>query len=333
VSARISPFSRTLLGGISGLFFLSCAAAHAAAVVADAVLVPASIPTDRPAHDELTAALRSRAATLGLNGIPSSAGASVSRALVLLPSDRAQAGVVSFELEEGPDAGPHQCEALGRGVTSRSERAGWVRGVIAGTTVYYAPMTEPDGASVPGVYDAGLISPERCEVELLNSPADLAHDADTKARVASKSSGRKPCYSGVWKHWYSRTNAAVPIDLRWSETENGSERPVFERRPEAASAAAKSRMAKQLSRDPRYYVGPYGRSGFALHTDRWEDPERLNDPSYAGKYESRDFRFRDTNGCVKVRPACLLLLDEFVSEQERLGRRVQFELRETPLLD
>ena len=109
--------------------------------------------------------------------------------------------------------------------------------------------------------------------------------------------------------------------------------PVFELpaaglRPEEATA-----RARQLASNPGYYTGPYGRHGFAVHTDRWETPERLADPKYEGRPEKADFRWRDTNGCVKLRPGCLELLNEFIAEQEGKKRRVLLEVYETPLLD
>jgi hypothetical protein len=185
---------------------------------------------------------------------------------------------------------------------------------------------------VPGIYDLRNITPATYEIELLDKPGELAEAQDILERIKSPNAASKPYYSGVFKHWYSRLNRALPIDMLWSEVyqagSQGAGRPVFERRPEAAGPEAAARLAKQLSRSPNYYRGPYGRSGFAIHTDQWEDPDRLSDPAYAGKPELRDFRFRDTNGCLKVRPACLELLDEFVSEQAGQGRRVQVEVRE-----
>ncbi|MCX5794779.1 MAG: hypothetical protein NTY77_04725 [Elusimicrobia bacterium] len=266
----------------------------------------------------------------GINGMAGLRGEAVSRALAVLPKDRGQAGTLSFRIETGPHAGLHRCEVLGRGLTSPEPKPDWVKTRIGKAVVYYAPMDVPDGATVPGVYDLRNITPQQYEIELLDKPE--SKDQDIVDRIKSPDSKPKPYYSGVFKHWYSRRNLAAPIDLIWSEAyqagSQGEGRPVFERRPEPSAPESAARLAKQLARAPDYYRGPYGRSGFAIHTDQWEDRDRLFDPAYAGKPEVKDFRFRDTNGCLKVRPACLELLDEFVSEQAGKGRRVQVEVRE-----
>ena len=109
--------------------------------------------------------------------------------------------------------------------------------------------------------------------------------------------------------------------------------PVFDLPPSVSSPERASLRARQLSADPGYYSGPYGRYGFAVHTDRWEDPGRLADPKYAGRPERTDFRWRDTSGCVKLRPACLELLNKFIAEQKGQKRRALLEVYETLLLD
>ena len=299
---------------------------------ADARLLPRFIPTDRPAMGELTAGLRSRAATLGLNGLTGLKGEKISRALVLLPRDRARAGVISFELESGAGAGLYQCEALGRGKTSDSPEPGWQSGLIDGVTIYYAPQNEADGAAVPGIYDARNITPGRYEIAVLGKPEDPGGEEDFLSMIKNTDSGPRPYFSAVYRHWYNKGDAAVPVDLIWNQAYSlrlpGAIPGYFERRPAADSPEAAARQAAQLAHNPLYYYGPYGRSGWAVHTDRWEAPERLTDPRYAGRRELRDFRFRDTSGCVKLRPGCLLKLNEFISEQEKLGRKVQIEVRE-----
>ncbi|MFA6435446.1 MAG: hypothetical protein WCW52_12210 [Elusimicrobiales bacterium] len=286
--------------------------------------------------EKLTAELRSKAGALKLNGM-SVQGETISRALALLPRDRARAGTISFEIEEGPDAGIYQCEALGRGATSDAPRAGWPAGLIDGVTIYYAPQDETGGATVPGVYDLRNITPDRYEIAVLDAPDGLRGEEEMLARIKSPDNLPKPYFAAVYKHWYNKGSAAAPVDMMWAgpynSRDSGPGAEYFERRPAAASPEARSRQAAQLAHDPRYYYGPYGRSGFAVHTDRWEAPERKTDPRYAGRLEIKDFRFRDTSGCLKLRPGCLLKLNEFISGQEKLGRRVQLEVRETPLMD
>ena len=97
-------------------------------------------------------------------------GGAVSRALLLLPNDRARAGVINFEIESGSRAWVYQCEALGRGLTSTGHVAGWQRSLAGSATVYYAPKDLSDGATVPGVYDLRNISPSLYEISLLGSP-------------------------------------------------------------------------------------------------------------------------------------------------------------------
>jgi hypothetical protein len=299
----------------------------------DARLVPAAIATDAPAMDGLTAALRGRAADLGLNGLPGLNGGTVSRALVLLPHDRSNAGVISFRIEKGQDAGVWQCEVLGRGDTSYNPRPGWTRGLINGTTIYYAPGSMPDGATLPGVYDLRNITRETYELVTLDRPAELAGEDEFLAKVKNPDGAPKPYFSAVYSHWYNKGSAAVPVDLMWDEAYNPDGPKVTERRSRPSSPEAAARQAAQLAHNPRYYYGPYGRSGWAVHTDRWDAPERAADPRYAARPELKDFRFRDTSGCLKLRPGCLRKLNEFITDQEVLGRKVQLEVIETPLLD
>jgi hypothetical protein len=297
-------------------------------------VVPSAIPVDRSGLAPLTAELRAKTSRLGLDGLKGLGGDEVSRALVLLPKNRARPGVITFEIEDGPDAGAYQCETLGRGKTSAAWVRGWVRGAIGRARIYYAPMDVEDGATVPGLYDVRNISTDTYEIELLNASAG-PDDAPPRARSVDPAS--RPHYSGVWKTWYSSTNDSVPIDMLWSEEyqplSQGAKVPVFERPSEAKTDDEKRRREKQLSRNKDYYRGPYGRCGFANHTDQWDDPARKSDSEYAGRDELVDFRWRNTDGCLKVRPDCLLLLNEFVAEQTRKNRRVQYDVRETRDLD
>jgi hypothetical protein len=66
----------------------------------------------------------------------------------------------------------------------------------------------------------------------------------------------------------------------------------------------------------------------AIHTDRWDDPETINDPASATRNERRSFLFRDTEGCVKVRPDCLERLNAYVDEQSSLGHTAWLNVRE-----
>ncbi|MCM2267146.1 MAG: hypothetical protein NDI60_05150 [Elusimicrobiales bacterium] len=302
-----------------------------AAEPAAADLVPAAIPYNRPAQPELTAELRSRVRTLGLNGLKTSSG-TISRALLLLPEDRTRPGVMNFELQRGKQAGVYQCEALGRGVTSTSPAAGWLGGVIGGTTVYYLPQDQTNGATVPGVYDLRNISPETYEIELLGRGVTPETAAEILGRDYDPAA-KKKYFSAAFRDWFPAGTGVLAVDMMWAEGwqagTQGEGIPFFERRPEPSSEASKARQARQLSHNPRYYFGPYGRAGFAVHTDRWEDPARLLSPDAAGRPEPADFRWRDTDGCVKLRPGCLKLFNAFVAEQEQAGRRVQLEIRLT----
>ncbi len=323
------------LGIILLCFFLAlaaCAGRHTRRTPeADARLLPSFIPTDRPAMGELTAELRSKINSLGLNGLPGKGG-QISRALALLPRDRARAGVINFEIEAGPDAGIYQCETLGRGSTSDTPVTGWLSGLIDGVTIYYAPQDAPDGATVPGIYDVRNITPDRYEIFVLGGPGELVGEEELLAGVKNPDGKPKPYFSAVYKHWYNKGIAAVPVDMMWNQAYSkrlpGVNPGFFERLPAAASTEAQARQAAQLAHNPRYYYGPYGRSGWAVHTDRWDAPERQADPRYAGRRELKDFRFRDTSGCLKLRPGCLLKLNKFISEQEKLGRQVQIEVKE-----
>lgn len=317
------------------LIFCAALALGAPAAAEGQDLLPAAIPYDRPGQAELTAALRLKTAALGLNGAEGEKGP-VSRALLLLPNDRARAGVMNFEIEGGTHAGVYQCEALGRGITSTAPVDGWQWGLIGKTRIFYPAEDTTDGGTVPGVYDLRNISPLTYEIALLGRAASPEETAailgpgyDPKAK--------KKYFSAVWRNWYPSAGGVMPVDMIWAEGSQkgtqGEETPFFERRPKPEGAASAARQAKQLKYNPKYYFGPHGRSGFAVHTDRWEDDARRADPASAGRPELADFRWRDTNGCVKLRPGCLALLNEFIDEQAGLGRRVQLEIRATELLD
>lgn len=317
-------------------FLLLFSAASAVLAVEPEALMPAYIPVAHPAQEELTAGLRGKVKTLGLNGLPGPAGGKVSRALLLLPNDRAQAGIINFELEAGSRAGVYQCEALGRGITSTAPADGWQWGFIGGTKIFYAPEDFPDGATVPGVYDLSNISPARYELSFLGKPGTPEEDAGVPVADGKKNK-KKKFFSAVWRNWYPAAGGIMPVDLVWAaESQAGTQGegvPYFERRTAASGAASKARQAAQLAHNPKYYFGPHGRSGFAVHTDRWEDELKKADPKNAGRPELSDFRWRDTNGCVKLRPGCLALLNKFIDEQSALGRRVQLEIKGTALLD
>lgn len=295
-------------------------------------LLPAAIPYDRPAQPELTAALRAKTKNLGLNN----AEGKMSRALLLLPNDRARAGVINFEIEAGTHAGVYQCEALGRGITSTAPVDGWQWGMIGKTRIFYPAEDTTDGATIPGVYDLRNISPETYEIALLGRAASPEETAAILG-PAYDPKAKKKYFSAVWRNWYPEAGGVMPVDMIWAEDSQagsqGEGTPFFERRPKPEGAASAARQAKQLQYNPKYYFGPHGRSGFAVHSDRWEDAARRADPASAGRPELADFRWRDTNGCVKLRPGCLALLNEFISEQSKLGRRVQLEIRATELLD
>ena len=298
-------------------------------------LLPSAIPYDRPAQPELTAALRLKTKTLGLNNMEG-AGGPVSRALLLLPNDRARGGVINFEIEAGTHAGVYQCEALGRGITSTAPVDGWQWGKIGTTKIFYAPEDVSDGATIPGVYDLRNISPETYELSLLGKAASPEETAAILG-PGYKKDAKKKYFSAVWRNWYPEAGGIMPVDLMWAEdSQKGSQgegTPYFEKKSRPEGAASAARQAAQLAHNPKYYFGPHGRSGFAVHTDSWEDMSRRGDPALAGRPELSDFRWRDTNGCVKLRRGCLALFNEFIAEQAGLGRRVQLEIRVTELLD
>ena len=317
------------------LLFLVLAAAplRAAEPLKYETLAPAYLPPGRPALDELTAMLRARVKTLGLNGLPGANG-KVSRALALLPVNRMSPGVLNFQIEKGPDAGVWQCEALGRGLTGTEAKPRWIAGLLNGTTYYFKPKDMSSGATVPGVYDLLNIEPSRYDIEFLDTP-----EADLAARNArpEKTGKGKRLYSAVYSHWYPPGSPAVPVDMLWAADSQagtqGAGVPVFEMPPLDERPENVARRSRQLAANPGYYVGPYSRYGFAVHTDRWEDPAKISDPRYAGRPEISDFRWRDTDGCLKVRRNCLELLNEFIAEQAGLGRRPQLEVYETPAMD
>lgn len=260
------------------------------------------------------------------NGEPGFDKERISRAVVLLPKARERAGTISFRIHSGPHRGLHACEALGRGKTSTEPRPGWLKGLIGATTIYYAPQTEDGGATIPGLYELRNIRPSEYRIRLLNK--DLAGEEALVARL--KSHGRPKAFSGVWKTWYPRDPryaAVAPVDMIWSRRyqscSQGKDLPVYER-------PGVVKDPEQLAANPDYYAGPLGKFGTAIHTDRWDDPQTAADPALAGRPERASFLFRDTHGCVKVRPACLALLNVFVDEQRAKGRVVLADVRETP---
>ena len=282
----------------------------------------------RPA---LTAKIRRKTGRLGLNGVTGPYGEKLSRVLALLPADRAKAGVVTFEIEKGPRRGVHQCEALGRGSTSLTSKAGWIPGTIQEpdgreTKIFYAPQDHPSGATQPGVYDIRNMRPAEYKISFLNS--DISGEEELAERLRSPDEDEKPLFTGVWKHWYPRDpeySDLAPVDMLWSSRyqrfSQGADVPVFE-------LPNVKKVPDQADRNPRYYTGPNGRYGFAIHTDRWDDRATAMDPVKAARNEFRSFLFRDTSGCLKVRPDCLQLINEFIDEQMAHGHTVQLEVRE-----
>lgn len=283
------------------------------------------------ARDALTQSLRRERKTLELNGIRGLNGEPLSKAVALFSKRRELPGVLVFEIESGPFQGAHRCEALGRGETSSAPADGWTRGVIVEsdgrkTAIYYAPATAYGGATVSGMYELRNIRPKEYAIKFLNK--DVAGDEELVRRMTEGDPKSKPYYSGVWKTWYPRDTRfadVVPVDMIWSEPyqplSQGAGMPVYE-------STRGEKDPEQTRRNPRYYFGPYGRGGFAVHTDRWGDGETAADPERAAKDEFRSFLFRDTNGCVKVRPDCLQLLNAFIDEQSGKRRRVLLDVRE-----
>jgi hypothetical protein len=296
-------------------------------------LWPASYPAVGAAsvREKLTGELRAKGVKPGLNGLAGLNGETVSKAVALFPKDRALPGVVVFELESGPHRGVQRCEALGRGRTSSTPKEGWTRADVREpggrrTPIYYAPETAEGGATLPGIYELRNIRPKDYQIKVLNK--DVAGDEALLRRLTEGGDQQKPYYSGVWKTWFPRDPRyadVVPVDLMWSEayqaTSEGAGLPVYE-------SPSPDKDPEQVRHNPRYYFGPYGRTGFAVHTDRWSDPETAADPARASTDEARSFLFRNTNGCVKVRPDCLQLLNAFIDEQTAKGRRVLLDVRE-----
>jgi|CXWL01.1.fsa_nt_gi hypothetical protein len=296
-------------------------------------LWPASFPKIGAisAREPLTQSLRRERKTLGLNAIRGLNGEPLSKAVALFSKRRELPGVLVFEIESGPFQGAHRCEALGRGETSSTSTDGWESGVIEEprgrkTTIYYAPSTAYGGATVSGMYELRNIRPKDYAIRFLNK--DIAGDEELVRRMTEGDPKTKPYYSGVWKTWYPRDALfadVVPVDMIWSEPyqplSQGAGMPVYE-------GTNGEKDPEQTRRNPRYYFGPYGRGGFAVHTDRWADAETAADPARAAKDEFRSFLFRDTNGCVKVRPDCLQLLNAFIDEQSGKRRRVLLDVRE-----
>jgi len=319
---------------LSAAFTAGCAAPGNRAISAiPAGLWPSPFPpvAGDSLRPELTASLRAGGFRLGLNGIDGLDGEKISRAVALLPRDRGGAGVIVFEIERGTDKGVHRCEALGRGLTSLEPRAGWIRGTVRedggrAVTIYYAPQDESDGATVPGIYDLKNMRPADYKIHLLDD--NLAGEEPLLRKLSGTDEDARPFYTGAWLDWYPRDPRyadLAPIDMVWSDRyqalSQGAGVPVFER-------SGSYKNPEQIKRKPDYYRGPYGRSGTAIHTDRWDDPGAAPDPKTAADGRSRSFLYRSTWGCLKVRADCNLLLNAFVDEQSAEGRRVQLDVRE-----
>jgi hypothetical protein len=255
-------------------------------------------PSRASVRKELTRSVRGKKAASELDG-----------AVALFPKNRDRAGMLVFKAR----GQVHACEALGRGKTAFEPKPGWLEGEIAGKKIWYAPGDVEGGLTLPGVYELRNITTKDYIVKLLNK--DVTGDEALAERLAPD--GDRPRFTGVWKSWYPRDPkyaANTPIDMVWSESQK-SPYPIRE-----YDGPSKKDPA-QIEKNPRYYFGPYGRSGFAVHTDRWEDPG-----ADASKDEAKSFLFRNTDGCVKVRPDCLALLNAFVDEQGGTARLVVREL-------
>ena len=279
----------------------------------------------------LTEGLRKRLGSMGLNGIKGLDGDTVSRAVALFTEDRARAGVIAFEIEEGAYRGIHQCEALGRGLTSTVTVSGWISGLVREsdgreTNIFYAPKEVGDGATLPGIYALRNIRPSEYKIKLING--DRSGEAELVKRLSSPDEDMRPFYTGAWASWYPhdpRYAEMVPVDMIWSVRYQGLSQsagvPVFER-------VGINKDPEQIGKNPRYYSGPYGRYGTAIHTDRWDDAQTAADPALSVRNEFRSFLFRDTEGCLKLRADCLSLMNAFIDEQSQKGRLVQLEVRE-----
>ncbi len=280
---------------------------------------------------ELTQRLRKKNKTLGQNGLTGIDGEPISKAVAIFPKAKELPGIVIFEVESGASSGIHACEAIGRGKTELEPRPSWKSGVIQEpegrkTTIYYAAQDVEGGATIPGIYELRNIRPDKYALKFLNK--DMSGAEDLVRRLGTDKPQDKPYFSGVWKTWYpldARYADIAPVDMIWSERyqaqSQGAGLPVIEYQ-------GSDKNPEQIRHNPRYYFGPYGRSGFAIHTDRWDDGETAANPKMASKNELRSFLFRDTNGCVKVRPDCLMLLNTFIDEQAAKGRRVLLDVRE-----
>jgi hypothetical protein len=279
----------------------------------------------------LTDGVRKRLASLGQNGLKGLNGDTVSRAITLFTEDRARAGVITFEIEGGAYKGIHQCEALGRGLTSTVPAPGWISGVVREpggreTNIFYAPKEAGDGATLPGIYDLRNIRPSEYKIKLIDDY--ISGESELLKRLSGPDGDKRPFYTGAWADWYPRDPRyaeMVPVDMVWSVRYQGLSQsagvPVFER-------AGIKKDPEQIRKNPRYYSGPYGRYGTAIHTDRWDDPQTAADRKLSGRNEFRSFLFRDTEGCLKLRADCLSLVNVFIDEQSKKGRLVQLEIRE-----
>lgn len=337
---KFTPY-RTLFGNfiITGamLFISGCAVFGGKSPVPEEAAYKNIWPESFPAagrdslRPALTAGIRQRTGTLGLNGIKGFDGENISRVIALFTEDRARAGVITFEIEGGADSGIHQCEALGRGATALEPKPGWISGTVREpdgreTAIFYAPKENPEGATQPGIYDLRNMRPTEYKIKFLNP--DISGEEELAARLRSPDEDGKPSFTGVWKHWYPRDprySDLAPVDMAWSvkyqRFSQGAGTPVFE-------LPYIKKDPDQVSRNPLYYAGPNGRYGMAIHTDRWDDQSTALDEQKAARNEFRSFLFRDTSGCVKVRPDCLMLINRFIDEQTAKERAVQLEVRE-----
>jgi len=196
------------------------------------------------------------------------------------------------------------------------------------TPIFYSPKEKPDGATQPGIYDLRNMRPTEYKIAFLGK--DPSGEEELAARLLRPDADEKPFFTGVWKHWYPRDpeySGIAPVDMVWSvryqRFSQGAGVHVFEL-PDVR------KDPDQIKRNPLYYSGPNGRHGTAIHTDRWDDRSTAADPKKSAANEFRSFLFRDTAGCVKVRPDCLVLINRFIDEQSAKGRSVQLEVREAP---
>ncbi len=291
------------------------------------VLIPpvvAGAKTFRSARPELSLGLReklkNKKSKLNFSGLGKDK--TKSYVSVLLPQNRIDAGVATFEIEQGPWAGVHQCETLGRGESTYDDKL---------NVTSYKGYLEKGGATPPGIYRAYNITSADFEIRMFGTNNNLPAEHFHEIMGTKNSNLSKHRYAtNIGKHWFDERSATElglateeatynsrksnPLDLMWETHSPGSKQ--FPVEFDGVEVRLPGRYMPNSTLGPMVAEGQsrFGLAAHSYHREFMKDEDPFNQ--------------KNTGGCLKFRHDCLILLAEFVDQEKQKGRAVFFDVRE-----